>query len=351
MMISAKSPLHFNVATYPLTKKLSMPKTHLRFSPPTPPAYPVFSKLSLFCISVPEIQSHPEEEKDCTRESQHEDIEQYLVSECGILKYEVPKIMRKNRALFTSNFTGGTRQTLQLLRDAGFTPDQVRTIILKMPDIFQTLNTELRPKIELLKTLDLEDLGYAVSSQPRILTAELEKNLSPRIQVLVNLFGSKADLSKVIMKNPRILVSHERDVEDKFEFLESSGLLKDEIKVLLEKDPGVISVPMDQIQKKIDFLINTVGIHPNLVVRYPRFLRHSLDHKLKPRFKVIEYLNKVHPRRQPTVSWVSVFSYHEEKFIGRLKLESTEVAELYEQYKRDSFDVAVPKDNHLDQGS
>ncbi|KAH9293965.1 hypothetical protein KI387_040830, partial [Taxus chinensis] len=222
------------------------------------------------------------------RERRHDAMKRFLLKECGLSISHLPTVMSKDPSLFRCTSTDRAQQAVQFFRDSGFTLDQVRKTILKDPSVLvRTVDGQLKPKIDLLKTLGLteQDVGFVISHQPRILCGSLDKNLSPKIFLLLNLFGSKDNLYKALKRTPGILVYDFQTLEKKLKIMESIGLLEHQIKEILEKDPRFLCLSRDKIEKNMNFLTNTAGLHSSIVVKYPLLLGFSVEKRLKPRYK------------------------------------------------------------------
>jgi len=146
---------------------------------------------------------------------------------------------------------------------------------------------QLKPKIEFMKTLGLsaQDLRNVISSGSRILNGSLEKTLRPNIQYLQNLFGAEFNVSRLFKWAPRILYKRNGPElwENIMKHLRSFGLLEHDIKELVRRDPQLLKVSMDKVQKNMDFLMHTAGIPANFLFSYSRLVStYSLERRIKP---------------------------------------------------------------------
>jgi len=70
------------------------------------------------------------------------------------------------------------REAIKLLRESGFSEEQVRKIITKYPGVLASnADWGLKPKIELFKTMGItgKDLGSLISKVPRLLGCNIDK--------------------------------------------------------------------------------------------------------------------------------------------------------------------------------
>ena len=115
-----------------------------------------------------------------------------------------------------------------------------------------------------------------VSDHPQILNDSLDRSLSPKILLLIKIFGSRDNLLKALRKATGIFSSDVELVNNKFKILENAGLLEHEIKQILEKDPQFLSSSVGKIEKNMKFLTCALGLKPHVVVKYPIFLNLSV---------------------------------------------------------------------------
>ncbi|GLJ45112.1 hypothetical protein SUGI_0949740 [Cryptomeria japonica] len=204
-----------------------------------------------------------------------------------------------------------------MLRDCGFTVEQIRKTIIKSPAFLtHSVDGSLKPKIEYLKTLGMaeEDVNYVVSHNPRVLTSRLDETTAPKILSLIKLFGSKDNLLKALRRAPEIASYNVKVLNNKLKVLENTGLLEHEIKRILESNPRVLCCSVGKIEKNMDFLTCIVGLKPNVVVKYPIFLNFSVEKRMRPRYEVFKYLNALRARRDLTAGLNTIMSLSEGDF-------------------------------------
>ncbi|KAH9308191.1 hypothetical protein KI387_036102, partial [Taxus chinensis] len=389
VIFSFESPLHFSTCKH--TRSLSIPKClvlPLRFSQPRFSAC-LSSKSSLFSTpkssihAISPAQSHPqEEEEEENRQPYYDDITEFLLKECGVSESHLPTINRRTSApLSKRKSTHTAQQALQLFKDSGLTSDQVRKVVRRYPNALALRVDRVKPKIELLNRLGLtgEDLAAVIAREPRILGLNLEKNLGPKIRLLVNQFGSEIDVAQAIRRAPVLLFSDSNVLENvarKLKQMESIGLLEDEVKEIFKKAPGLLSITTESLEKKLnhiasigltddeikmllkkgprilamsvdkmkknmDFLTHTAGFHPNIVLKYPSFFQFSLEKRLKPRFMLFEYLTEMQSSKCLTTSLVRMLTLSEQEFSHKFLRNSPQAAELYYSYLSKSSEFSL----------
>ncbi|XP_057870493.1 transcription termination factor MTERF15, mitochondrial [Cryptomeria japonica] len=288
------------------------------------------------CNAVPrqQLQSQPQiEQGNEKREQRYNAMKQLLMKECGFSSSQLTAIINKEPSVFRRKTTERAQEAVHLLRDSGFTPDQVRNTIRRNPSVLtRKADEQLKPKIVFFRKLGFaeHEVGYIISHQPRVLGLSLSKSLSPKISLLLNLFGSKTILYNALRRAPGIIVYDIVILTAKLKFMETTGLSKKEVTELLLKDPRFLCSSIDKLQKNMDFLINTARFAPGIVVKYPPFLNFSVENRLKPRYKVFEYLKSLLPSKCP-ISLVTVLCMSEDNFIERFLEEMPEARRLYGQ--------------------
>ncbi|GLJ36151.1 hypothetical protein SUGI_0725300 [Cryptomeria japonica] len=128
--------------------------------------------------------------------------------------------------------------------------------------------------------------------------------------------------------------------ENKLKLLTTLRLLENEILKIVRWFPSTLSGGIDKIKKNMDFLKNTAGFQPNIVVTHSRLLTYSVENRLLPRHKVFEFLRETDPSRLPK-SLVKVYNLSERSFADKFLLGTPEAAKLFENYKGKSVDLAI----------
>ncbi|GLJ45106.1 hypothetical protein SUGI_0949540 [Cryptomeria japonica] len=254
------------------------------------------------CNAVPrqQLQSQPQiEQGNEKREQRYNAMKQLLMKECGFSSSQLTAIINKEPSVFRRKTTERAQEAVHLLRDSGFTPDQVRNTIRRNPSVLtRKADEQLKPKIVFFRKL-----GFA---------------------------EHETILYNALRRAPGIIVYDIVILTAKLKFMETTGLSKKEVTELLLKDPRFLCSSIDKLQKNMDFLINTARFAPGIVVKYPPFLNFSVENRLKPRYKVFEYLKSLLPSKCP-ISLVTVLCMSEDNFIERFLEEMPEARRLYGQ--------------------
>lgn len=272
-------------------------------------------------------------------------ISNFLLNECGLLQSEISTILKRRPFFLRTRSTYTAHQALRFLRDSGFTEDQVRKIVTRNPSIL-TLNVDrqLKPKIKFMKTLGFtaQDFGKAISLGPGLFNCNIEKTLSPNIRYLQNLLGSEAAFSKVFRWLPRVLITSNGPevLEKRLKDLGSFGLLEDDIKETVRRNPLILTVSMDKVQKLMDFFIHTAGLPSEFLLSCPQLLTYSLECRIKPRHKVLKSISAMQPsKRLPCLA--TAVGLSERKFLERYVECSPHALNLLEIYRGKPVDPDI----------
>lgn len=260
-------------------------------------------------------------------------ISEFLLKECGLCQSDLSAMIRKGKVLANASIDI-VREAVQLLRDSGFTEEQVRKTITRYPVVL-VLKTDrqLKPKIDLFQTLGItgKDLGNIISKGPRLLGCNINKTLNPNIQYLQNLFGSIDTVSTDLGRASRILLCRDGPQiwEMKLKYLASFGLHEDEIKGLVRRFPAVLEITMDKMGENMDFLIHTAQLPANIILRYPVLLFYSVEGRLKLRLRVLKSKSAMQPFKRPP-NLVSVFQLNNQNFLDKYVKCSPDAIKLFE---------------------
>ncbi|GLJ36155.1 hypothetical protein SUGI_0725350 [Cryptomeria japonica] len=177
------------------------------------------------------------------------------------------------------------------------------------------------------------------SSETRVSLKTSEEALKLEIEYVRNLGileGSKAFANALVAVDSSGL----ENFENKLKHMATLGLLENEILQIVRSTSSTLSCSIDKIKKNMDFLKNTAGIPPNILVLYPRLLTFSIENRIQPRHKVIEFLRETEPSRLPR-NLAKVYALSEQRFSDKFLMGSPEAAKLFGKYKGKSVDLAI----------
>ncbi|GLJ32342.1 hypothetical protein SUGI_0650890 [Cryptomeria japonica] len=218
------------------------------------------------------------------------------------------------------------------------------------------------PSLGRLKTLDkVEQLAYMLNrhgctedqianiirSRPSLMTVSVERVLEPKIQLLKDLGVDREKIAKIvtskICKCVVSIVSTSRIevLKAKIDNLQLCGFSPEEALELVRAHSSVLTKSEENIKKKMEFMLNHMGLSVDFVKKHPRKFTMSLDKVMRPRFLVLQSMiamngaGEINPTRLFTVLQIK-----EAKFVAQIIERHPESAALWTDYKNAIADVS-----------
>eukprot|EP01018_Ginkgo_biloba_P022643 Gb_26176 [translate_table: standard] len=279
-------------------------------------------------------------------------VTEFLLNKCGLTQENITKAFRHCNHLLNAKSTQNSENVVELLKDCGLTPAQIRTVILCNPGLlFLSTEKNLKPKVAFLKTfMDEKDITKLISTDSRVFNLSLEPRLKSAISFLRE-FGMEGEaLSQLLAKQPRLLTTSEKKITDSFKQAENFGLTKGsklfslamhviiaigkenlERKLLHLKNvgfseeaalelckrmPGVLGLSEEKVKRNVDFVVKSVGLPISIIVKYPILLTCSLETRIMPRYKVVEALKSMKLLKREKI-FPQIVMLPEEQFLER----------------------------------
>ncbi|KAL1569591.1 transcription termination factor MTERF15, mitochondrial-like [Salvia divinorum] len=152
-------------------------------------------------------------------------------------------------------------QAVRFFRGLGFSDAHIRAIANSVPRLlFADTENTLKPKVEFFQELGLSGplLGSFVSRTPCILYCSVERCLKPRINLIRNIFESDGrnrsiesvndDLFKTITRCGRIVLAR-HTLESNIQYLKSCGVVGSQLSSLLFRLPRIFSLKHDKLEE------------------------------------------------------------------------------------------------------
>ncbi|CAL9758607.1 unnamed protein product [Musa acuminata subsp. burmannicoides] len=198
---------------------------------------------------------------------------------------EVPLTLMKNP------FDIGCR--IDILKDFRLKNDEINRICHLFPGFLAfNVDSRLRPLFAELRDLDFtpEEVRKMLLNNPKLLLSMEAGELS-RCVDLLNSMKCRVPIKKKIISNGRLMACTE--VKLRVDCLCCHGLIhRDAFKVLFV-EPRVIIYDLEDIEKKIDFLLHKLGLCIEHLIEFPDYLGVNLQKQIIPRFDVIEHLKSI----------------------------------------------------------
>lgn len=198
-------------------------------------------------------------------------------------------------------------------------------VLEEFPSAIAMSESEIASVVDFLVELGVPrgEIDRVVRCYPRVLGFGVENRLKPLIQELRGLGFSRREVSAEIAREPRILGMEIGESSRCLRLLESlkcreaikerifgeGGLLKacfgvklrvdclcghglirrDALKVLW-KEPRLITYELEDIERKIEFLVHRMNYGVDCLPEVPEYLGVNFEKQIVPRYNVIEYL-------------------------------------------------------------
>ncbi|MBA0600641.1 hypothetical protein Gorai_006822 [Gossypium raimondii] len=211
-----------------------------------------------------------------------------------------------------------------VLKDLGFNGGVLTRVLERFPRIIMMKEDDLCEKIGFLEGIGISRYGIEMVFHlfPEVLGFDVENRLKPLLDEFLELGFSENMIRDEIIKDSRVLsmelgemsrclgllktLKCRAPIEDKIfsegEFragfevklrvdcLCKQGLIHREAFKILWKEPRLILYEVEEIEKKIDFLVNTMNYKVGCLVEVPEYLGANFDKQILPRYNVVEYL-------------------------------------------------------------
>ncbi|WCJ35824.1 Mitochondrial transcription termination factor family protein [Euphorbia peplus] len=218
----------------------------------------------------------------------------------------------------------GFRKSLKVLKGLGFSEVTMRKVLEGFPRVITMTKSEIHRRIEFYMHIGIprDEVDWILNLYPEAAGLGIENRLIPLIREFEDLGFGKELITKEIIRDPRFLslevgelskcldlinslkcrepiklrifsdgpLRAGFEVKSRIDCLCKHGLIRREALKVLWKEPRVIIYDVEEIEKKIKFLVNTMGFDVICLVEVPEYLGVSFEKQIVPRYNVIEYL-------------------------------------------------------------
>ncbi|KAG6533148.1 transcription termination factor MTERF15, mitochondrial-like isoform X1 [Zingiber officinale] len=192
--------------------------------------------------------------------------------------------------LATIKHSGDIRRTMDMLKSVGFNNEDIDRICHLFPGILAcNINGRLRLLFGELQDLNfrLDEVKQAFRNHPKLLLS-MEHGELTRYLDLLNSLKCRVPIKKMILSNGRLAACI--NVKLRVDFLCQYGLICREAFKILFVEPRVLIYDLEDVEKKIDFLISKLNLCIKHLVEFPDYLGVNFDKQIIPRFNVVEHL-------------------------------------------------------------
>ncbi|XP_021291827.1 transcription termination factor MTERF15, mitochondrial [Herrania umbratica] len=218
----------------------------------------------------------------------------------------------------------GFLKSIGALKGLGFNGGVLTRVLEGFPRVIMMKENEICRKIEFFEGIGIPRYGIERIFYlfPEVLGFDIGNRLKPLLEEFVELGFSDNEARKEIVRDPRVLgmalgemsrclgllrtLKCRVPVKDRIlsegEFraglevklrvdcLCKHGLIRREAFKILWKEPRLILYEIEEIEMKIDFLVNRMKYGVGCLVEVPEYLGVNFDKQIVPRYNVIEFL-------------------------------------------------------------
>ncbi|WCJ28560.1 Mitochondrial transcription termination factor family protein [Euphorbia peplus] len=245
----------------------------------------------------------------------------------GFNDTQISTALASIQSLVKSNLERTILPKIEFLRSIGVSKQLLPELVAKHPwHLVRSLNKHTIPCYHILKSILLSD-DKVVSLFRRLSSYDVngvKTNLVPNVTRLRELGMPEGFIATFLLQNNQILCSKvekfnvavektismgfnpvtytflravqvqlqmsEKTWEVKLNVFRSWGLDEDQFWVAFRKHPVLMTLSRETMAKKMDFLVNKMGLKPDVVIRNPVVLCYSLEKRIVPRCSVMKIL-------------------------------------------------------------
>lgn len=213
---------------------------------------------------------------------------------------------------------------IQVFKDLQFTDDTISRILCECPKVMVVDERELKKHISIFTSMGLriDEINRIYLLCPQIFGFGIEQRLKPLLDEFSQMGFGRRLLRQEIVCEPRLLTLELGELQrclgllEKLKCRESIkeeifsmgelkagfavklrvdllcryGLIRRDALNLLRREPRTITYEIEDIKKKIEFLLQTMKYEIGCLVEVPEYLGVNFDKQILPRYNVIEYL-------------------------------------------------------------
>nr|ACM17534.1 mitochondrial transcription termination factor-like family-1 [Oryza australiensis] len=272
-----------------------------------------------------------------------------ILSGVGLSRADLAAVVAAEPQLLCVRADNLARRIASLRDRVGLTDPQIGSLLLA-GGATALRTCDITSRLEFLIPLlgSYEMLLKTVKRSYRILTSDVEEVIKPNFALLQECGLTVCDIVKT---NPRLLsfnpermkrylhradmlgvprcspafrmavctvaCTNEGSVTARMEFLSRTlGCSMDKILVAVGKKPTILGLSMENLRRKIEFLVTKVGLKTQCIVECPVILCYSLEKRVVPRHSVMEIL-QARGLMKKDASFHSLITCREADFVAR----------------------------------
>ncbi|KAK9681624.1 hypothetical protein RND81_10G016000 [Saponaria officinalis] len=290
----------------------------------------------------------------------------------------IRKVVSSNPKLLSSKVKKTLKPKFDFLKNEGFSRDDIIRVFSGNPNLLSMgLDSSIAPAVQIFRGIMIcDDHVIAILKKMKVWgCARIVHHLLPNVDLLSS-YGISIDLIRkhllqkpltflrkpetfkdiVIRVEERLGINREspmfmygihlassfseENIESKFFMLKRFGWTQSDIATYIMKNAGCFTVSEASIEKKMEFLMNEVGLDPAYLTTHTSLLTCSLEKRVMPRHKVLSVLKeKGLMEKTPTLDTAVRMS--EPNFLTRFVLPFEQVHKVYAKHTGCSMKTLV----------
>lgn len=211
-----------------------------------------------------------------------------LLTPLGITSSDLVKIVNCRPRFFSRRIHLVLDERINYFMEFLGSKELVRKVIIRNPSLMlYDLNEKIKPAMEFYKGLGFsqEDLVAMFVSRPTLIPrTSFNKEKFEYIQKT----GVTRDSKMFKYVAATIGVSRMETIKEKVANLEKFGFSEEEIWNLCGKCPIILTLSVEKVQRNMTFVIASMKLAANSVLKYPFLLLFNLETRLRPRVDLVK---------------------------------------------------------------
>ncbi|KAL0415969.1 UNVERIFIED_CONTAM: Transcription termination factor MT, mitochondrial [Sesamum latifolium] len=213
---------------------------------------------------------------------------------------------------------------VKCLKGLGFSEETITKVLEAVPMVVMLKEDEIRATVDFFMGIGIQrrEIDRVFGLFPGVLAFGVDNRLKPLVDEFEDLGFSSSEIRREVLRDPKVLGLENGELSQCLEMLRSlkcrvvikENIFRDgefragyKVKLRIDclrkhgltyrdafkvswKEPRVILYEIEDIEKKIEFLVHQMKFDVQCLVEVPEYLGVNFDKQIIPRFNVIQYL-------------------------------------------------------------
>ncbi|CAL5051978.1 unnamed protein product [Urochloa decumbens] len=219
-----------------------------------------------------------------------------LLSGVGLSRADIAAVVAADPLLLRSSVKDIGPRLLALRDCLGLSAPQIVRFLLVLVAAKRnnallkvSLERVIEPKIVLFRQFGVRDAAQLCVNSPRLLTYNLERVKEFLLRAEELGVPRTSRMFKYVVS--LVVCNSKEKVAAKVDFFKRTlGYSESEVSIALSKNPAMLGFSDQNLTRKIEFLVNEVGMEPRYILGRPFLFNYSLEKRLAPRHCVMKVL-------------------------------------------------------------